>query len=179
MYKQAVLLIYYKDKNGKLRHEPQGKFFYDSDGKAIFLADMSQNKVFRFCNGYSISKQIIEAFSELKIKPKIIYRRLDLNMIYKTTSSTFKALGIFGNWANHDQYVLPIKAGNWTTQSGNINDEPKGLPKMDLADWKKSKHFSTERMVDIDIHITIPSDVRAELRKRTLEKIKSAVIISR
>jgi len=166
MYKQAVLKIYYKDASGKLHAEPQGKFFYTPEGKPLFLADMTEHKVFRFCNGYAISKQILEAFSELELRPKVIYRRLDLNMLYITTPSAFRLMGIPGTWANHGQFILPLRETNWEFKPGNVEYEPKDLPVISVDDWKKTKFIATERSVGMDTRFTIPTHVKAEIRKR-------------
>lgn len=134
--KEAVLKIYYKDSQGNLHHEPQGKFYY-LNGKAVFLADMTPSKWWRNYGGYSIAKQIVEGFSKAKVKPQIVYRRRDLGTIYVTNATTFTKAGILINFGNHRQYVLPVK--NFKVYNENIKIEKKELPEMDLAVWLKDE----------------------------------------
>lgn len=133
--KQAVLKIYYTDKYGKLHSESQGKFYY-LEGKPIYLADMNPNKWWRNYSGYSISKQIIEAFEKLKLRPRIIYRLKDKGTLYETTQTKFKKKGILVAYGGHQQYVLPIK--EWKAKQASI-EEPHGLPEMTVNLWTKIK----------------------------------------
>lgn len=133
--KEAVLRIYYKDKFGKLHCDPQGKFYY-LDGKPVYLADMTPNKWWRNFSGYSISKQILDAFSKLKIKPQIIYRFKEKAILYFATSTLFTKKGIFVPYGSHEQYVLPIK--NFKAKQGDVYFEPKDLPIIDLNNWMKT-----------------------------------------
>jgi hypothetical protein len=131
--KETVLKIYYTV-NGNLKQEEQGKFYY-LEGKATFLADMTPAKWWYKFGGYSISKQILDAFSKAKIKPQIIYRLRTSGTLYYATSTLFQKKGILTASGGHSQYILPIK--NFTAKKGNVAQEPKNLPVMSLSDWLK------------------------------------------
>jgi len=132
--KEAVLRIFYKDKFGKLHCEPQGKFYY-LDGKPVYLADMTTSKWWRNFSGYSISKQILNAFTKIKIRPQIIYRIKEKAILYFATPTLFTKKGILVPYT-HEQYVLPIK--NFKAKQGDVYFEPKDLPVMNLDDWIKT-----------------------------------------
>lgn len=132
--REAVLRIFYTDSNGKVHAEPQGKFFYDS-GKPVFLADMTPNKWWRNYGGYSIAKQLLNAFSETKVKPQIIYRVKERVTLYYTSQTQFLKKGVLISYGGHEQYVLCIRY--FKAVNGNISDEPKNLPIINLNDWVK------------------------------------------
>ncbi|HYD35525.1 MAG TPA: hypothetical protein VD999_05635 [Vitreimonas sp.] len=135
----AVLCIWYTDSFGNKRREPQGKFFY-LDGKPVFLADMNPNKLWRKFNGYSIAKQILEVFSELKLRPQIIYRLKSSGLLYYAKPTSFTTKGIMVSYGNHQQYILPIK--NFEAKQKALINEPKNLPLLDLDRWKKLEEIN-------------------------------------
>jgi len=134
--KQAVLSIYYVDKAGKRHHEPQGKFYYHQ-GKPIYIADVTPNKWWRNYGGYSISRQILDAFSKVKIRPAIIYRDKIKAMVYTSNMTNFKKKGILVAYGGHSQYVLPIN--RWDAKNILIKGEPYNLPVITVANWIKTK----------------------------------------
>ena len=134
MLKEAVLKIYYKQ-NGVLKSEEQGKF-YLLGNKPTFLADMTPAKLWRNYNGYSIAKQILEAFSKVKIRPQIIYRVKEKNILYYSTPSYFTKYGILVPYGSHQQYVLPLR--KWHAKDEPIW-EPFNLRVMNLNDWIKGE----------------------------------------
>jgi len=134
----TVLQIFYTDKFGRRHKEPQGKFYYDETlNKDIYLADMNPNKWWRNYGGWSISKQILEAFSKVKVRPQIVYREKLKGMIYITNMTTFKKKGILVAYGSHQQYVLPIH--NWTAKQVSLRNEPKDLPVITLSNWINGK----------------------------------------
>jgi len=139
MYRKAVLKIYYKDRFGKLHAEAQGKFFYlDNDEKRpVYLADMTEAKWWRNYGGYSIAKQLLDAFSKAKLRVKIIYRVRKEGRYYTANMTMFKKKGVLVPFGGHDQYVLPID--KWQVEAGNIND-PHDLPVMTISEWLKSQY---------------------------------------
>lgn len=163
--KQAVLKIYYKDKYLKLHSEAQGKFFY-LEGKPIYLADMTPNKWWRNYSGYSISKQIIEAFEKLKLRPRIIYRLKDKGTLYEATQTKFKKKGILVAYGGHSQYVLPIK--EWTAKQAVLTD-PHQLPVMSVDDWVKS----TESYIGMDFAGNEPVVIDLSVKKRLAEDFRA------
>jgi hypothetical protein len=167
--KQAVISIYYKDKFGQLHYEPQGKFFY-LDEKPVFLADMTDSKLWRKFNGYSIAKRLLEAFADLKIKPQIIYRLKTKGTLYYAKSSYFTTKGILVAYGDHQQYILPVK--NFDAKQGSISGEPMNLPKMRLEDWKKSEQREAPQF-NVDEKVVIAPEVRmslSEMWKQTVEQ---------
>ncbi len=145
--KEAVLRIFYTDVYGKVHAEPQGKFFYQS-GKPMYLADMTSNKWWRNYGGYSIAKQLLNAFFETKVKPQIIYRVKEQSTLYCTSQTQFLKKGVMVAYGNHEQFVLPIRY--FKAVNGNISDEPKNLPIVNLNDWVKevSEHSSLAPQVE-------------------------------
>jgi hypothetical protein len=143
--REAVLQIYYTDKYKKLHKEPQGKFYYEN-GKPIYLADMTPNKWWRNYGGYSIAKQILEAFSKLKLRPQIVYRVRERGTLYMAKITDFRKKGIMVAYGSHEQYVLPIKS--WKGVQAALND-PKGLPVMNLADWMKTTDIDASTASDL------------------------------
>lgn len=144
--REAVLSIYYTDQKRKLHNESQGKFYY-LNGKPVFLADMTPAKWWRSFGGYSISKQILDAFSKLKIRPQIIYRLKEKAILYFTTPTVFKKKGILVPYGFHEQYVLPIH--NFKAVSVRLESEPTNLPVMVLADWMKTNEFAGNKTLEI------------------------------
>lgn len=140
--REAVLKIFYQ-KNGELRCEAQGKFYY-LDGKPTFLANMTERKWWRNYAGYSIAKQLLDAFSKAKIKPQIIYRIIEKSQCWYATPTLFKTKGILANYGYHEQYVLPQK--NWKVKQGNVSYEPMNLPEIVLHDWLKTDNSSQNQV---------------------------------
>lgn len=166
--KQAVLKIYYKDNYGKLHNEAQGKFFY-LEGKPVYLADMTANKWWRNYSGYSISKQVVEAFQKLKIRPRIIYRLKDKGTLYETTQTKFKKKGILVAYGSHQQYVLPIK--EWKAKQAVIND-PHGLPEMAVDSWVKSEQLFDDVSYINDEPVVISFDAGSRLIEEFRERFR-------
>lgn len=132
--KDAVLLIFYTDSYSKVHAKEQGKFFYHG-GKPVYLADMDEDKLMYKFNAYGIAKQILDAFSKVKIKPSIIYRiKKDANLLL-ATPTVFLQKGLLRNFGGHEQYFLPVQY--FKAVNGNISDEPKNLPILNLNDWIK------------------------------------------
>lgn len=135
--KNCVLRIWYS-KNGKSYPYPQGKIF-KFNGKWIYLADMDEGKRIRFCNGWAISEQILEAFKKAKIRPQIIYRWRQQNSLYIATPSLIKKKGFkrVMNW--HTQYIVPVSSWEVKTigqmELGEIFD----LPVLDVSSWLKNE----------------------------------------
>ena len=150
--KEAVLRIFYTDSSGKVNAEPQGKFF-SYTGKPVFLADMTPNKWWRNYGGYSIAKQLLNAFSEVKVKPQIIYRVKEQGTLYCTNQTQFLKKGVMVAYGGHEQFVLPIRY--FKAVNGNISDEPKNLPIVNLNDWVKevSEHSLVEPQIE-QLHFT-------------------------
>lgn len=132
--KNAVLKIWYTA-NGRSAAYEQGKIYQDNKGKWIFLADMTDAKLWHNYNGYSISKQITEAFSKSKIRPRICFRVKQSGLMYETTLSVITgSKSIFVPYGSHEQWILPLK--NWKVIKA-ITDEPKDLPVVEVANWLK------------------------------------------
>lgn len=134
--KQAVLSIYYVDGNGQHFNQPQGKFYYQN-GKPIYLVNTGPNRWWRNYGGYSIPKQVLDAFSKAKIRPAIIYREKEKAMIYTATMTIFKKKGVLVAYGAYPQYVLPIN--NWTVKNISFGGEPFNLPVMPLTVWLKAE----------------------------------------
>lgn len=132
--KNCVLEIFYTDNKGKLHIEPQGKVWLDGK-KWFYLADMTNQKLWHNYNGYSISSHILEAFSKLKIRPVIYYRRKDMASLYVTNLSTFFQKGISVPYGSHSQVVLPLRY--WQIKSSSGIKEPKNLPICSVDKWIK------------------------------------------
>ena len=127
--REAVLEIWIKKKLIS-----QGKFCYLA-GKPHFVANMTEIKLWRNYNGYSIAKRILDSFSKLKIRATIIYKRPDLNQYYITKPSVFTKKGILVKYGEHSQWVLPLK--NWEVKTGTLENEPRHLPVIELSSWEK------------------------------------------
>ena len=131
--KNAVISIWYIQ-NGKSKSYTQGKFYYEGK-KPIFLVDVDNQKLWKNYNGYSISKQITDMFSKLKLRVRICYRLKKSGLMYETNLSTFTGnKSILVNYGGHSQWVLPLK--NWKVTKA-ITDDPHGLPIMDVGSWLK------------------------------------------
>ena len=134
---QAVLSIWIGRKK-----ETQGKICL-IDGKACFVANMTERKWFRKFGGYAIAKRITDAFSKTKVSPKIVYKREDLNTYYTTTRTRFQNNGLLVAYGGHSQYILPIM--NWKAIEGKLKDEPRGLPVVDVSSWVKRVNPSVSK----------------------------------
>lgn len=134
--KQAVLKIIYTDQFGKRHNEPQGKFFYLKE-KPVFMADMTPAKWWKNYAGYSIAKQVLDAFSKVKVRPTIIYRYRLKGVNYITNMTKFKSKGILVAYGGHSQYVLPI--GNWEAKRVSSVGVPMNLPAIMLSEWIKTE----------------------------------------
>lgn len=152
--KPAILAIYIK---GKLT--PQGKIF-QQDGRWIFLVNIDENKWWKNYSGYSIASQILETFSKAKIKPRIVYRWTEKNLLYETNKTTFLKKGIPVSYGDHRQIVLPIL--NWKTFKGKLT-EPFSLSEVSVGRWGNSV-VSTGQRETTDC--SMPVNVFAELKRR-------------
>jgi hypothetical protein len=135
----------------------QGKIF--KMDKWYYLADMTERKWYINYAGYAIADQILKAFSKAKIKPVILYRRRDLNVVYKTNATRFVKKGIQRDDGGHRQWILPLK-GNWDTLKAKPA-EPFGLKAMTVQEWLDS---------DNDKPVKIAEDVMLRLKKEYEKK---------
>ena len=145
--KETVIRIFYQDKYKKLHIEAQGKF-YSLEGKPTYLADMNPAKWWRNYAGYSIAKQVLDAFSKLKIRPQIIYRVKETATLYFTTPTQFIKKGIFVAYGSHEQFVLPVRY--FKARQGNVSYEPMDLPLINISDWIKSSTVLVEQQGILD-----------------------------
>ena len=109
----------------------QGKFYYLGN-KAIFLVNVDEHKVWTKFGGFSIATQILEAFRKGKVRPLILYKHIERNLIYQATPSDFYKHGIPVKYGGHRQMILPFI--NWKFFKGAIN-EPFDLPAMTVDEW--------------------------------------------
>lgn len=123
----AVLSIYIPNQG----FAPQGKICR-IDEKWHFIANMTDKKLWRNYNGYSIAKRILDS---LPYGTKIVYKRVDLNFYYSTNKSTFEKKGILVPYGSHRQWVLPLK--NWEAHSGQF-EEPHNLAVMNVDKWLRA-----------------------------------------
>ena len=131
--KPVCLQIWYSQ-DGKVRPFVQGKIYQDGK-KWIYLADVDEKKLWHNYNGYSIAKQLTDAFSKLKLRVRICYRLKRQGLMYETNLSTITgAKSILINFGGHSQWVLPLK--NWKVLKA-IQDDIHGLPVTDLNKWSK------------------------------------------
>ena len=128
MPKPSVISIWVTGKN----FIPQGKFCL-INSKPCFVANMTENKVWKNYSGYAIAKRILD---NLPRGTQIIYKRLDQNCYYLANKTRFYKKGILVQFGGHSQFVLPIK--NWTAKPGKLEGEPMDLPVMSLDKWLKS-----------------------------------------
>lgn len=134
--KNCVLQIFYTDDKGKVHAKPQGKIWKDeSTGKWFYLADMTGQKLWHNYNGYSIANQLLDAFSKVKIRPQIFYRRRDMASLFQTNMSAFRQKGIVVPYGSHSQTVLPLRY--WEAKSASRIKEPKNLPVCSVDKWVK------------------------------------------
>lgn len=156
---EAVIKIFYKDRYGTTHLEPQGKIYLIGE-KPTYLADMTPHKWWVNYAGYSISKQILDAFSKKKIRPDIIYRVKEKNILYYATPTIFKKKGVLVPYGDHQQYILPIQY--FKAREGTLEREPKNLPAMKLSDWIKGSASPAQRP-NLDKGVEINTDVRRRL----------------
>lgn len=112
----------------------QGKFFYINE-KPVFLVNIDANKLWTRFNGYSIANQILEAFSKAKIRPLILYKYAERNLVYQATPSSFYKKGIPILAGSHKQMILPVKEWGYFKEP---LEEPFHLPVMSVDEWLKS-----------------------------------------
>lgn len=130
--KEAILKTWIRGKP-----KVQGKFCYVND-KPTFIANMTDRKWYRNFGGYAIAKQILEGFKKAKVKPVIIFKRVDLNTHYITNRTRFEKKGILVTDGDHSQWVLPLR--NWKAVKG-MPQEPRGLYALTIDEWiKRSKN---------------------------------------
>lgn len=135
--KDTVLAVEYNNKT-----YPQGKYF-EKEGKKYFVANIDEKKLFRTYNGYGISKDILDAFSEHKLTGVFIaYRLIGKNMTYTASPSLFKSKGILVAYGGHEQYILPIK--NWKVYAKDFTIDPKDLPVTLVSKWKPEQKYRFE-----------------------------------
>lgn len=111
----------------------QGKI-YLRQGKWIYLANIGPEKLWHKFNGYSIANQILETFSDAKIRPLILYKFAERNLVFQTTPSTFKKKGVPIFAGGHRQIILPI--ASWKFFKGDLQ-EPFNLPQLSVDSWLK------------------------------------------
>lgn len=140
----------------------QGKY-YERDGKPVFLCNIDRNKLWTTYNGYSIANQILEAFSKLKIRPLILYKYAERNLVYQATPSDFYRHGIQVDYGHHRQLILPVS--KWKFFKEDLK-EPFNLPAMTLDEWTKKEE---KRIEDL----SIPFSVLGELKKRNPDLVTS------
>ena len=109
----------------------QGKFYYLGN-KAIFLVNVDEHKVWKKFNGFSIATQILEGFRKGKVRPLILYKHVEKNLIYQAVPSDFYKHGIPVKYGGHRQMILPFVS--WKFFKEAIN-EPFDLPAMTLDEW--------------------------------------------
>ena len=111
----------------------QGKV-YTLKEKPVFLVNIDSNKLWKKFNGYSIANQILETFSKAKIKPLILYKFAERNLVFQTNISTFKKKGIPILAGGHRQLILTIP--EWKYFKDDLQ-EPYNLPSMSVDQWLK------------------------------------------
>jgi hypothetical protein len=129
--KNARLSIWIKN-----RPVLQGKFYYRDD-KPVFLVNIDRKKWWKNYAGYSISAQILEAFSNARLRVLILYNLKEEGMVYWTKPTTFKKYGILVKWGGHRQYVLPINRWSLFARGEFKLNEPFKLPAMTIDEWLK------------------------------------------
>ena len=133
--KPVCIQIWYSQ-NGQAKPYVQGKVYPDGK-KWVYLADVDDGKLWRNYNGYSIAKQLTDAFSKLKLRIRICYRLKPQGLMYETNLSTITgSKSILINYGGHSQWCLPLK--NWKVKKA-IQDDPHGLPVIDLDKWSKEE----------------------------------------
>lgn len=111
----------------------QGKY-YQLNEKPVFLVNIDEHKLWTKFNGYSIANQILETFSKAKIKPLILYKYVERNLVFQTNISTFKKKGIPILAGGHRQLILTIP--EWKYFKDDLQ-EPYNLPSMSVDQWLK------------------------------------------
>lgn len=161
MPKSAVLSIWIKGK-------PiiQGKFCLIGN-KPIYIANMTARKLSINGWGYAIAAQVLNAFKAAKIRPQIIYKRVDLSQHYITNRTRFETKSIARNDGDHQQYWLPLNSRNWKFVNG-MPEESYGLPVMTIDKWLKSEADKKEPAIIEDF--SIPNDTRSRLRDEAIRK---------
>jgi hypothetical protein len=130
--KNAILTITYKGKE-----YPQGKYFQDwLTRKHYFVVNIDKEKWWNNYGGYSISKEVLDAFSFFHLRCRILYVEKKKGIMYEANSTAFYTCGILVPYGNHEQYVLPIK--HWKSSNLNLRSihEPFQLKNMKLRDWR-------------------------------------------
>ena len=140
----------------------QGKY-YTLNEKPVFLVNIDSNKLWKKFNGYSIALQILETFSKAKIKPLILYKYAERNLIFQTNISTFKKKGIPILAGGHRQLILTIP--EWKYFKDDLN-EPYNLPSMSVDQWLKPP----VKMLHIDPEQKLNSMLRLKQIWQTIEK---------
>lgn len=160
--KEAVIYIFYTDQFGAVHKEPQGKLFFYG-GKLYFLADMTPRKYWGKYSGYSIAKQVLDAFSRAKIRPTIAYRIKKQNTVYLATLTTMKTKGVAVPYGGHEQYILPIQY--WKTKINFIRNEFTGFPLMSVDEWLKDRNAektsSTAEKVKDEVYKPVDDPIKA------------------
>ncbi len=141
----------------------QGKFFYLNE-KPVFLVNIDSNKLWKKFNGYSIANQILETFSKAKIKPFILYKFAERNLVFQTNISTFKKKGIPILAGGHRQLILTIP--EWKYFKDDLQ-EPYNLPSMSVDQWLKPP----VKMLHIDPEQQL--NARLRLKEMFQQKIAS------
>ena len=168
---EAVLSIFYTAFNGKVCKRAQGKV-YHLDEKPVYLADMDEGKVIRFCNGYAISTQILDALKAQKVR-RILYRRRDQQSIYETTTQMFLKKGIARHLGGHGQLILPIYF--FALKPISLSREPKDLPIVSAKAWMHTKDH--DRLVPAEHpSFTVHDHISAMLRLRQIAIQKGILV---
>lgn len=133
----------------------QGKI-YKREDKWIYLANISNNKLWHNYNGYSIALQILETFQKAKLRPLILYKHIKSNIVYQTTPSMFNKKGILVAYGLHRQSVLPIN--KWKIFKDDLQ-EPYNLPEVSVDNWLRPPRVYPK--VDMDQYL----DSRMKLKE--------------
>lgn len=118
----------------------QGKYC-EISGKPHFICNMTEKKLWRNFNGYSIAKRVLDAFKKAHVSPQIVYKRVDQNVYYLCRRYDFEKKGILVKYGGHSQWVLPLK--NWEVKAGQF-EEPHNLPVMNVDKWLKPAQLVPE-----------------------------------
>jgi len=149
--------------------ERQGKICL-LNKKPVYIASMDEDKVIRFCNGYAISKRILDVFKEHDFSPKIIYTRDDMNTYYTTTRSMFTTMGILRDMGRpghkHSQWILPL--AYWNVEQGHVT-VPRDYPTMDISEWADLLTHNVE-------DFSIPNGVKWEALRRKFHPDEESVV---
>lgn len=133
-------------------------------GKPVFLANMTDAKWWRNFSGYSISCQILEAFTKAKIKPLILYKIVGKGLVYQATKTTFYKKGVLVPYGLHRQIVLPIQ--NWKPFTEALL-EPYNLPILTTDEWlKDNQEEEQNRGITFDGKLSAMEKLRQEAEKK-------------